>query len=418
MIHNLLFSFFRDTARAIQSDRSGNVIITFTLALIPIVSFTGAAVDYSRANSVKAAMQSAADSTALALAKSAAALSSSQLTQQGNDTFKALLTRPELDNAQVGTVYSSSQGGRTTVTANGSVKAAFVGIMGLSSLNVSAKAAAVVVSGGKGCVVSLNRGASGAAVTQGSANINLTGCSLYDNSNHGSALTVGGSSKISALSVGVVGGISGNAGITTTQGVETGVTPIADPYAKVPVPAFSGCTENNFTAKTTVTINPGVYCGGMALQANANVTLNPGIYIIDRGKFSVNGNASIQGTGVTLVFTSSTMTDWPDATINGGAIVNLIAPSSGPTAGIVMYGDRNIPLGTSFKFTGGGTQYLGGAIYFPTGAVSFAGGAGTTTSCTQLIADTVTFNGNSNFAINCDSFGTKQFGPAGVRLVL
>jgi hypothetical protein len=156
----------------------------------------------------------------------------------------------------------------------------------------------------------------------------------------------------------------------------------------------------------------------MALQANANVTLNPGLYFIDRGNFSVNGNASIQGTGVTLVFTSSTMTDWPTATINGGAIVNLIAPSSGPTAGIVMYGDRNIPLGTSFKFTGGGTQYLGGAIYFPTGAVSFAGGAGTTTSCTQLIADTVTFNGNSNFAINCDGFGTKQFGPAGVRLVL
>jgi hypothetical protein len=298
------------------------------------------------------------------------------------------------------------------------MKAAFVNIMGLSSLNISAKAAAVVVGGGKACVLSLNRGASGAALTQGSATINLTGCSLYDNSSHGSALTVGGSSKISALSVGVVGGISGTAGITTTQGVESGVTPIADPYAKVSVPAFSGCTENNFNAKTTVTINPGVYCGGMSLQANANVTLNPGIYFIDRGDFSVNGNASIQGTGVTLIFTSSTMTNWPTATINGGAIVNLIAPTSGPTAGIVMFGDRNIPAGTSFKFTGGGTQYLGGAIYVPTGAVSFAGGAGTTTSCTQLIADTVTFNGNSNFAINCDSFGTKQFGPAGVRLVL
>ena len=34
---------------------------------------------------------------------------------------------------------------------------------------------------------------------------------------------------------------------------------------------------HNFTAKTKVTIDPGVYCGGMKLNANANA----GIYIID-----------------------------------------------------------------------------------------------------------------------------------------
>ena len=37
----------------------GNVLMTFTLAIIPMIGFVGAAVDYSRANSAKAAMQAA-----------------------------------------------------------------------------------------------------------------------------------------------------------------------------------------------------------------------------------------------------------------------------------------------------------------------------------------------------------------------
>jgi hypothetical protein len=82
----------------------------------------------------------------------------------------------------------------------------------------------------------------------------------------------------------------------------------------------------------------------------------------------------------------------------------------------VIFGDRLIPAGASFKFNGGSTQYLGGAIYVPTGEVSFAGGAGTSTSCTQLIAKSVSFTGNSQFALNCNNYGTKPFSPLVVKL--
>ena len=47
--------------------RKGNVAVTFALSLFPILGLVGAAIDYSRANSVKAAMQAAVDSTALML---------------------------------------------------------------------------------------------------------------------------------------------------------------------------------------------------------------------------------------------------------------------------------------------------------------------------------------------------------------
>ena len=53
----------------------------------------------------------------------------------------------------------------------------------------------------------------------------------------------------------------------------------------------------------------------------------------------------------------------------------------------------------------------------PEGSVMFAGGADTGNGCTQLVADTITFTGDSNFAINCAGSGTKPIATAAVTLV-
>ena len=65
-----------------------------------------------------------------------------------------------------------------------------------------------------------------------------------------------------------------------------------------------------------------------------------------------------------------------------------------------------------------GFGVFGGAVYLPAAAVQFAGGAGTSSSCTQVIGDTVSFVGNSALAINCSSYGTKPFSPLVVKLTL
>jgi hypothetical protein len=82
-----------------------------------------------------------------------------------------------------------------------------------------------------------------------------------------------------------------------------------------------------------------------------------------------------------------------------------------------MFGDRNMPLGTVFKFDGGSGQGFGGALYFPKGAIEYAGGASTNTNCTQVIGDTVNFVGNSTLSINCAGFGTKPIGTLTASLV-
>src|SRR5436190_19584332 len=52
-----------------RSDSQGNVAVIFGLSLIPIISFVGAAVDYTRASAARSSMQAALDSTALMLSK-------------------------------------------------------------------------------------------------------------------------------------------------------------------------------------------------------------------------------------------------------------------------------------------------------------------------------------------------------------
>ena len=69
---------FRNALRAFRAARGGNVAITFAFATLPIIAGVGAAVDYSNANAVKAAMQAALDSTALMLSKEAAACAPSR----------------------------------------------------------------------------------------------------------------------------------------------------------------------------------------------------------------------------------------------------------------------------------------------------------------------------------------------------
>ncbi len=399
------------------ADQHGGVAPIFALGLVPMIGLAGAAVDYSRATAARSAMQATLDATTLMIAKDAQIIPSNQVNTRASELFNAAFARDDVSSLSVNASVSNGTGGTTvTASAGGTVATTFMHMLGRTTVAIAANATVVTASDGLGCVLSLNPTASGAATAQGSTAVKLNGCSLYDNSANSSALTVGGSATVTADFVGVVGGIGSSTGISATNGVRTGISPVVDPYADVNVPVFGGCDENNYTAKNTETINPGVFCGGIKVNANAVLTLNPGLYILDGGGLTVNGGSTVSGTGVTLVFTKKNENDWATVTINGNANVNLKPMTYGPTRGIVVLADRNMPAGKDFKFNGGASQYFAGAVYVPTGAVTFAGGADTATTCTQVIGDTVTFVGNSNLAIDCSQYNTRPFSSKTMRV--
>lgn len=110
------------------------------LGLIPLLGAVGAAVDYSRAASVRTSMQSAVDSTALMLSKDAQSLSGAQLSAKATSYFNALFTRPEAGNALVTPEFSSPQAGsfNLKVTGTATVATMFWRIMGQPQIDITA----------------------------------------------------------------------------------------------------------------------------------------------------------------------------------------------------------------------------------------------------------------------------------------
>ncbi len=133
---------FRRTLSAFRVAQAGNVAITFAFASLPIIGFVGAAVDYSRANSVKAAMQTALDATALMLSKEAASDTEDQLKTNATKYFKALFTAEEAKDIDVKVTYSTTGGSNIKVEATAALDAKFVRVLGYETFHVGASSVA------------------------------------------------------------------------------------------------------------------------------------------------------------------------------------------------------------------------------------------------------------------------------------
>jgi len=136
----MLLQRFLKGPRGFLKDRRGGVAPMFALAVVPVIGFVGASVDYSRANSVKAGMQSALDATALAMAKLAPTLTQSELQTKSTAYFQAMFTHPEAKNVTVTPNYTASGGAQLTLSGSASVDTSFMKVMGYSNLGIKSTA--------------------------------------------------------------------------------------------------------------------------------------------------------------------------------------------------------------------------------------------------------------------------------------
>jgi Flp pilus assembly protein TadG len=132
LIHRL-----RGQLQAFRRAERGNVILTFALLTVPIMGFVGAAVDYSRGNSDKAAMQAAVDATALMLSKNISSMTQSQINTQANSYFNAIFNRTDVSNLLVTPTYTTTNGTQVVVTATGNVATTFLKVMGISQMTIN-----------------------------------------------------------------------------------------------------------------------------------------------------------------------------------------------------------------------------------------------------------------------------------------
>jgi hypothetical protein len=237
-------------------------------------------------------------------------------------------------------------------------------------------------------------------------------------------LTSNGSGSITADGIRIVGSYDVGNSFHMNSPVTTGASALADPYVSRTIPSYTllPCTPiPSIGSHATVALVPGRYCNGTINFGNASVILTPGIYYFDRVTLRANNGTLTCPTcvagvaGVTIIFTSSTGSNWRTVDFSGNSTINLIAPPAGPTAGMVFFQDRNTPSSVRANLGGGSGQLFTGALYFPSVGLEYGGNA-STQNCAQLIAKTVEFRGNPSFQSDCAGVGTLTMSTLSLKV--
>src|SRR6266508_4876583 len=139
-------------AREFGLRSEGSVASTFALTLIPIVTGVGVAVDYSRANAVKAFLQSALDAGLLAGAKDG----SSNWMQVALNVFNSNVASKNILASTP--TFTSDSNSTFTGSATASVPTSVLGIVRIQSLDVSVNATATMAEADNSCILTLDQG--------------------------------------------------------------------------------------------------------------------------------------------------------------------------------------------------------------------------------------------------------------------
>jgi Flp pilus assembly protein TadG len=115
----------------------GNIAVIFAIALVPILGFIGAAVDFSMVSRARSAMQQALDTAALMVAKDAAAnnLTADQITAEAQNFFHAMYNHPEVSNVSITAAYSATPNPNLVLTGSGSMATDFMKMVGTPTMS-------------------------------------------------------------------------------------------------------------------------------------------------------------------------------------------------------------------------------------------------------------------------------------------
>jgi Flp pilus assembly protein TadG len=122
-----------------RTDERGGVAILFALALIPLVGFTGAALDYSRATRVRTILQAALDGAVMETARTSSGLPQTTQQQAIKSYVESRLGKADLSNLAV---EITAGNGSLQASASGGVPTTITSLLGFKSMPITASAEA------------------------------------------------------------------------------------------------------------------------------------------------------------------------------------------------------------------------------------------------------------------------------------
>lgn len=316
-------------------------------------------------------MQSAAD--AAALAGAAAGVGSEQKIAVGflgahlgsNDTQD--LKEPPSWNHQV-TVERDT----VAVAVNEDYETAIMHMFGFRTVPISVIAKAARGSGNSACILILDPGRADALKIINSNSV-TSECGFKVNSSHSQrAFYAENQGKFAAPLIAVTGQSKLSGRLISPPPVD-GSPVVPDPMAGMPEPVSpnDACTSQSLktiNSQGKSSLEPGIYCGGLTVNATDELTLKPGIYAFRRGALTLNTSAKVIGKGVLFYFEDAQSPLF----LNGAAILQVSAPTSGAHAGILMFQGRQAKdSSVQFRINTSAGSFYNGAIYLPYAVVDW-----------------------------------------------
>jgi hypothetical protein len=343
-------------------DISGNVAIFVAIGFSALAGSAGIALLMVQDNYERTKLQAALDAgalagTALPFGASDAErikVAEASFTQNANAGGSMSTSDPDaryVSGSTVKPVFSVSEA-RVAGTASIKINAGLGAFVGIEDFDVNVDAQAEKISSDQVCVLALNASSPKGIEVYGNAQFNAHDCAAQANSDDSEGMYMNGNASASASMFGVTGNFEGNA---WSPQPTAGIEPTKDPYADVPVPTPGICMDvASKMQQSTVTLDPGTYCGGLNIKADSHVTLNPGIYIMKDGKFAVNSGAVVRGEEVMIAFVGA------DSFLHllSQADMNITSPVSGTYKNLAFMSDRDL---SSSKHEEEWTTIMGGA---------------------------------------------------------
>lgn len=393
----------RNLVRDIRKDESGNVLTLMGLSMIPLVGTLGLAIDVAQWISWKRDLRSAADSAAMA---GGLELKNGGDAEEVDAVVRNVLGRNTQHSYIIEAVETPPTAGEfagdasmVRVVLSTSTKLPFSSFFMPTAPTIRVEAVAQASSEVANCMIALSNTGTALSIT-GSSSIDMN-CGLQSNSDFDAT----SSDSIVAGALSAVGNVNEGNNISSDTRINRGVAPETDPFADLISDPNEKC-NNSENIKGSATLSPGCY-KGIRVNSKAYVTLLPGTYYIGSGGLTVNAQATLIGKGVTIVYTNTDNTFNASAigtaSINGSSTVQLTAPETGPYAGIIMHQDSRTPAGnkSGLSINGNNNSEYEGAIYAPNNDVHFSGNSSMKTDCLQIVAQYITFTGNTSVSNTC-----------------
>lgn len=437
---------------SLAQDRRGNVVTLFALALPVILGAIGGAIDYSDAVRKRTDLQLIADDAALASAKVLALSTAASAGQRENDARIVAERVVDARSAMAKRTITPSSADRTVIVSLESQKPAFFGVA-LAASDTTLRVSATATFNApppNACIVALGQDEDAGIHLIGSAKINAPTCGVWSNRGGPGSITTQGAAKIVARNVCSAGSADS---ASSSPPVKSQCIVAEDPYKSRPrrcgknlsstvctiytkldggtskkgvktggsgmLSSYSGlCDFNDYTvpAKTkgTVLLNPGVYCGGLSVQS-ADVQLAPGFYQMQDGPLSLQGSASLSGTGVSILLSGSNAV----LDIQGSPSLTLSAMTTGPLAGIAISSDTPADPPLTSTLQGSPDISLAGSIRLPGQILKMLGSPKLSQNglSDKLIAYGFDLHGSPDLISKANDSGEALAAAASLRLV-